>query len=79
MKAADGKMRLADVANTEQLFRLIQSISSPKAELFLIYLVMHLGNIVLFELPLVLTNGLRSYSCKALAKTLLLGFLAKAA
>ena len=30
MRAADGKMRLADVADTEQLFRLIQSIPSPK-------------------------------------------------
>ena len=30
----DGKMRLTDVANTEQLFRLIQSIPSPKAEPF---------------------------------------------
>lgn len=28
----DGKMRLADVADTEQIFRLIQSIPSPKAE-----------------------------------------------
>ena len=34
MQAADGKMRLTDVADTEQLFRLIQSIPSPKAELF---------------------------------------------
>ena len=34
MKAADGKMRLTDVADTEQLFRLIQSIPSPKAEPF---------------------------------------------
>ncbi len=34
MVAADGKMRLTDVANTEQLFRLIQSIPSPKAEPF---------------------------------------------
>lgn len=32
MLAADGKMRLTDVANLEQLFRLIQSIPSPKAE-----------------------------------------------
>ena len=32
MIAADGKMRLTDVADTEQLFRLIQSIPSPKAE-----------------------------------------------
>jgi hypothetical protein len=34
MKATDGKMRMTDVADTEQLFRLIQSIPSPKAELF---------------------------------------------
>jgi len=34
MKAADGKMRLTDVATTEQMFRLIQSIPSPKAEPF---------------------------------------------
>ncbi len=32
MQAADGKMRMTDVADTEQLFRLIQSIPSPKAE-----------------------------------------------
>jgi prophage antirepressor-like protein len=34
LHAADGKMRLTDVADTEQLFRLIQSIPSPKAEPF---------------------------------------------
>ena len=34
MLAADGKMRLTDVADTTQLFRLIQSIPSPKAEPF---------------------------------------------
>ena len=34
MRAADGKMRLTDVADTKQLFRLIQSIPSPKAEPF---------------------------------------------
>ncbi len=34
MLAADGKMRTADVADTEQIFRLIQSIPSPKAEPF---------------------------------------------
>ena len=32
MRATDGKMRLTDVADTKQLFRLIQSIPSPKAE-----------------------------------------------
>ncbi len=34
MEAADGKLRLTDVSDTEQLFRLIQSIPSPKAEPF---------------------------------------------
>lgn len=34
MQAPDGKMRLTDIADTEQLFRLIQSIPSPKAEPF---------------------------------------------
>jgi hypothetical protein len=34
MPAEDGKMRATDVADTEQLFRLIQSIPSPKAEPF---------------------------------------------
>ena len=34
LKAEDNKMRLTDVADTEQLFRLIQSIPSPKAEPF---------------------------------------------
>ncbi len=38
MQAIDGKMRMTDVANTEQLFRLIQSIPSPKAEPFKIWL-----------------------------------------
>lgn len=31
MKATDGKKRLTDVANTEQLLRIIQFIPSPKA------------------------------------------------
>lgn len=43
MKANDGKMRLTDVANTEQLLRLIQSIPSPKAEPFKLWLAM-VGN-----------------------------------
>ena len=34
MTAPDGKMRLTDVADVEQLFRLVQSIPSPKAEPF---------------------------------------------
>ena len=38
MMAIDGKMRLTDVADAEQLFRLIQSIPSPKAEPFKLWL-----------------------------------------
>jgi prophage antirepressor-like protein len=38
MAAEDGKMRITDVADTEQLFRLIQSIPSPKAEPFKLWL-----------------------------------------
>lgn len=38
MEAADGKMRMTDVADTEQLLRLIQSIPSPKAEPFKLWL-----------------------------------------
>ena len=38
MKAADGKQRMTDVANTEQLLRIIQSIPSKKAEPFKLWL-----------------------------------------
>jgi hypothetical protein len=38
MLAADSKMRITDVADTEQLFRLVQSIPSPKAEPFKLWL-----------------------------------------
>ncbi len=37
-QAEDGKMRMTDVADTEQLFRLVQSIPSPKAEPFKLWL-----------------------------------------
>jgi hypothetical protein len=38
MQASDGKMRVTDVADTEQLLRLIQSVPSPKAEPFKLWL-----------------------------------------
>ena len=38
LRAADGKLRLTDVADTEQVFRLIQSIPSPKAEPFKLWM-----------------------------------------
>ena len=38
MRAADVKLRLTDVADTEKVFRLIQSIPSPKAEPFKLWM-----------------------------------------
>ncbi len=38
MRAADGKMRVTNMADTETMFRLIQSIPSPKAEPFKLWL-----------------------------------------
>jgi BRO family, N-terminal domain len=38
MKSEDSKMRITDIADTEQLFRLIQSIPSPKAEPFKLWI-----------------------------------------
>ena len=38
MRAVDGKMRLTDVADTEQLLRIMQSVPSPKAEPFKMWL-----------------------------------------
>ena len=38
LKASDGKKYLTDCTNTESLFRIIQSISSPKAEPFKLWL-----------------------------------------
>ena len=38
LRASDGKLRLTDVADPEQLFRIIQSIPSPKAEPFKVWM-----------------------------------------
>lgn len=38
LRAADGKMRMTDVVDARQLFRLIQSIPSPKAEPFKLWI-----------------------------------------
>ena len=46
LEAADGKMRLTDVADTEQLFRLIQSIPSPKAEPFKLWMAEVAGTLL---------------------------------
>jgi hypothetical protein len=46
MQSVDGKFYLTDVADTEQLFRLIQSIPSPKAEPFKLWLAQMAKNII---------------------------------
>ena len=38
LKASDGKMRLTDVADMQGIFRIIQSVPSPKAEPFKMWL-----------------------------------------
>ena len=43
LMASDGKLRLTDVADTEQIFRIIQSVPSPKAEPFKLWLA-QVGN-----------------------------------
>ena len=49
MRALDGKMRLTDVADTEQLFRLIQSVPSPKAEPFKLWMA-HVASVRIDQL-----------------------------
>ena len=44
--AADGRMRLTDIADQEQLFRLIQSIPSSKAEPFKVWLPRWQANVL---------------------------------
>ncbi|WP_439236074.1 BRO family protein [Lonepinella koalarum] len=63
MQSPDGKMRLTDVADTEQIFRLIQSIPSPKAEPFKLWLA-QVGRERLDELQdpeLTIERALRDY------------------
>ncbi|WP_439327837.1 BRO family protein [Lonepinella sp. BR2357] len=63
MPSPDGKMRLTDVADTEQIFRLIQSIPSPKAEPFKLWLA-QVGRERLDELQdpeLTIERALRDY------------------
>ena len=66
MKAADGKRRLTDVANTEQLLRIIQSIPSKKAEPFKMWLAM-VGRERIEEIidpELTIDRALRTYAEK---------------
>ena len=50
MEARDGKMRMTDVADVEQLFRLIQSIPSPKAEPFKMWIEANIGKSIVTPL-----------------------------
>lgn len=66
MKAADGKRRLTDVANTEQLLRIIQSIPSKKAEPFKLWLA-HVGRDRIEEIidpELTIDRALETYAKK---------------
>jgi hypothetical protein len=66
MPAADGKMRLTDVASTKQLLRLIQSIPSPKAEPFKLWLA-EVGKERLDEIAdpeLAMDRAIRTYKTK---------------
>lgn len=66
MLAADGKMRLTDVASTKQLLRLIQSVPSPKAEPFKLWLA-EVGKERLDEIAdpeLAMDRAIRTYKTK---------------
>jgi hypothetical protein len=66
MLAPDGKMRFTDVADTEQLLRIIQSIPSPKAEPFKLWLA-KVGNERLDEIAdpeLAINRALETYAKK---------------
>jgi hypothetical protein len=66
MPAADGKMRLTDVASTKQLLRLIQSIPSPNAEPFKLWLA-EVGKERLDEIAdpeLAIERAMKTYKAK---------------
>jgi len=70
LKASDGKMRLTDVADTEQLLRLIQSIPSKKAEPFKMWLA-KVGNERINEThdpELTIERALKTYLQKGYSK-----------
>jgi hypothetical protein len=71
MLASDGKMRLTDVADTEQLLRLIQSIPSKKAEPFKMWLA-RVGRERIDETEdpeLTIDRAMRTYLQKGILKT----------
>ena len=70
MRAQDGKMRLTDVANTEQLLRIIQSIPSKKAEPFKMWLA-QVGRDLIEEVidpELTIERALETYAKKGCSR-----------
>ena len=70
LKAPDGKMRLTDVAGMQGIFRIIQSVPSPKAEAFKMWLAEvgkeHIDEII--DPELTIDRALESYACKGYSR-----------
>lgn len=66
MRAADGKNRMTDVADVEQLFRIIQSIPSPKAEPFKLWMASAANGNVLDNFDQLFANYSPDTTCKIL-------------
>ena len=70
LKASDGKMRLTDVADMQGIFRIIQSVPSPKAEPFKMWLA-EVGKERIDEIidpELTIDRALESYACKGYSR-----------
>ena len=70
LKAPDGKMRLTDVADMQGIFRIIQSVPSPKAEPFKMWLA-EVGKERIDEIidpELTIDRALESYACKGYSR-----------
>lgn len=70
LKAPDGKMRLTDVAGMQGIFRIIQSVPSPKAEAFKMWLA-EVGKERIDEIidpELTIDRALESYACKGYSR-----------
>ena len=70
LKASDGKMRLTDVADMQGIFRIIQSVPSPKAEPFKMWLAEvgkeHIDEII--DPELTIDRALESYARKGYSR-----------
>lgn len=70
LKAPDGKMRLTDVADMQGIFRIIQSVPSPKAEPFKMWLA-EVGKERIDEIidpELTIDRALEGYACKGYSR-----------